>query len=90
MLENINRKDKNHILLLEQNGVFIQQAPYDDLKGAHWNKAVRGMTIVAFKNLIDQVDKHMVEDLAQRNPRRVENKQKERLLKNKKWRNLEK
>ena len=48
------------------------------------------MTIVAMKTLTDSVDKYMVEELVQQSTKRMELKQKDRYLKDKKWRALEK
>ena len=72
MLSNIHRKEKVHLELLKQNGVFVQAPRREDLRGAHWSQRVRGLTIVAMKNLTDHVDRVMVEDIAADMPKNLE------------------
>ena len=42
----------------------MQKGFYIDLYGAHWNKCVRGMSMVAIKLLSDHTDKHLLEQLS--------------------------
>ena len=56
LLENIYRRDTAYIRLLDKSGVFTQQSCHEDLKGAHWNRGVRGMTLVVIKLISEQID----------------------------------
>ena len=53
LLQNTYRRDTVYLKLLEQNGTFTQKSPYEDLRGAHWNRSVRGLTVVVMKLLCD-------------------------------------
>ena len=86
LLSNVHRKDKMHIDLIRHNGTFVQTSTFDDLQGAHWSQHIRGLTLVALKNLTEQVDRIMVEDLAGDAPRNLEAQEKEKYLRRKKWR----
>ena len=65
LMENTHHKDITFLRLLEDTGEYTQHlAPESkvkaELKGVHWNKQIRGMTVVALKLLSDQIDRNLV------------------------------
>ena len=69
---------------------MTQGGKVENLKGAHWNQCVRGMTVVAIKLLCDYTDKTMIKELSSTYSDRIMKREKERRKKNKLWRALEK